>query len=222
VRVLVNLIGIALAGVVAVYVALNPPDAQVELWLLALGPIATVLAAAIGRWALARWPTAVAAVWTTVLVHYTFAIAGGAALIAAVSWAIAGWGAVLSLPDWACDGLAILLGVPGWLLFGAAVINLGVKGLGAPFAVALTRRLASDWLYARTRNPMMLGAFLSMLSLAFSWRSGLFLLWSAIGFIPAVIIFLKLFEERELELRFGQCYLAYRARTPFLFPRLRA
>ena len=39
--------------------------------------------------------------------------------------------------------------------------------------------------------------------------------------VPVHLFNLRYFEERELVLRFGQPYLAYRMRTPFLIPRLR-
>jgi len=31
-----------------------------------------------------------------------------------------------------------------------AVVNLALKGLGAPFAIALSRKLATGWMYAWT------------------------------------------------------------------------
>jgi hypothetical protein len=37
-----------------------------------------------------------------------------------------------------------------------SVFNLALQGLGAPFAVALSQKLAMEWLYAYTRNPMVL------------------------------------------------------------------
>ena len=38
--------------------------------------------------------------------------------------------------------------------------------------------------------------------------------------IPIHICFLKLFEERELDSRFGQPYIEYKKRVPFLIPNL--
>jgi len=38
------------------------------------------------------------------------------------------------------------------------VINLALKGFGAPFFIVLSRKLAADWLYAWTRDPMVLAA----------------------------------------------------------------
>ena len=46
------------------------------------------------------------------------------------------------------------------------------------------------------------------------------ILWAAGLFLPAILFFLKTYEERELEIRFGEAYRAYRAGTPMLFPRI--
>jgi protein-S-isoprenylcysteine O-methyltransferase Ste14 len=47
----------------------------------------------------------------------------------------------------------------------------------------------------------------------------LFVLWVLILFAPALLVFVKVYEERELEIRFGASYLEYKSRTPMLFPR---
>lgn len=104
--------------------------------------------------------------------------------------------------------------------FSLATLNLVLKGAGSPILLAFTQRLASSGLYKRTRNPIILGGFLLLFSLGL-WMQSLFLvLWSAGLFLPVVVVFLKIYEERELEIRFGDGYRAYRARTPMLFPRL--
>jgi protein-S-isoprenylcysteine O-methyltransferase Ste14 len=99
------------------------------------------------------------------------------------------------------------------------VVNLALKGFGAPFFIALSRKLAADWLYAWTRNPMVLAALAWFLSLGVWFQSTLFVLWVLIVFAPALLFFVKVYEERELESRFGVSYLEYKARTPMLFPR---
>jgi protein-S-isoprenylcysteine O-methyltransferase Ste14 len=40
-----------------------------------------------------------------------------------------------------------------------------------------------------------------------------------IGVCPVIFLFLKVYKERELEIRFGEDYLKYKARTPMLTPR---
>jgi len=94
-----------------------------------------------------------------------------------------------------------------------------LKGLGAPFAIALSRKLAADWLYAWTRNPMVLAGLAFLLSLGIWYQSALFVLWVLILFAPALLFFVKVYEERELEIRFEASYLEYKSRTPMLFPR---
>jgi protein-S-isoprenylcysteine O-methyltransferase Ste14 len=99
------------------------------------------------------------------------------------------------------------------------VINLAIKGFGAPFFIVLSRKLAADWMYAWTRNPMVLAALSFALSLGIWFQSALFVLWVLILFGPALLFFVKVYEERELEFRFGASYLEYKSRTPMLFPK---
>jgi len=100
-----------------------------------------------------------------------------------------------------------------------SVVNLALKGLGAPFAIALSRKLAVDWLYAWTRNPMVLATLVFLLSLGIWFQSALFVLWVLILVVPALLFIVKVYEERELELRFGASYLEYKSKTPMLLPR---
>jgi protein-S-isoprenylcysteine O-methyltransferase Ste14 len=99
------------------------------------------------------------------------------------------------------------------------VLNLALKGLGAPFYLALSQKLAVEWMYAWTRNPMVLAALAWLVSLGIWFQSGLFILWVLLLFTPALLYFIKVYEERELELRFGAAYLEYKSKTPLLFPR---
>lgn len=96
-----------------------------------------------------------------------------------------------------------------------AVLNLAVRGLGLPFAAILSRKLATGWMYARSRNPML---FLTLLALVDGglWLQSLHaLLWVLLWFSPALILYVRIYEERELEVRFGEAYVRYRERTPF-------
>jgi protein-S-isoprenylcysteine O-methyltransferase Ste14 len=98
-------------------------------------------------------------------------------------------------------------------------MNLALKGFGAPFYIALSRKVATDWMYAWTRNPMALAALALFLSLGLWFQSVMFLLWVLVVLAPAYFFFAKVFEERELEIRFGASYLEYKSRTPMFFPR---
>jgi protein-S-isoprenylcysteine O-methyltransferase Ste14 len=115
--------------------------------------------------------------------------------------------------------IGLLLAIITGAAFLLTVVNLALKGFGAPFFIALSRKLAADWLYAWTRNPMVLAALAFLLSLGIWYQSVLFMLWVLILFAPALLVFVKVYEERELEFRFGASYLEYKSRTPMLFPR---
>jgi protein-S-isoprenylcysteine O-methyltransferase Ste14 len=169
----------------------------------------------LGRMILDRQPTTSRAVWVTTFVHYALIIPLGVAIFRAIAthqnWS--GW----TLP------IPVEIGLPLVIITGTAtllsVINLALKGLGAPFAIVLSRKLTADWLYAWTRNPMVLAALAFFLSLGIWFQSALFVLWVLILFAPALLFFVKMYEERELEIRFGASYLEYKSRTPMLFPR---
>ena len=169
----------------------------------------------LGRKMLDKEPTTSRAVRITAFVHYTVVILAGVAVIRATKthqdWS--GW--LLPVPT----EIGLLLVIVTGSVTLLTVINLAVKGLGAPFAVALSRKLAVDWFYAWTRNPMVLAVLAFGLSLGVWFQSVLFVLWVLILFTPALLAVVKVFEERELEIRFGAPYLEYKSRTPMLFPR---
>lgn len=100
-----------------------------------------------------------------------------------------------------------------------SILNLGVYGQGLP-AFLLSEKLTARSIYARTRNPMSLGFYLICTSIGLLAGSTFFTLLSLIVLIPTHIVFLKYFEEIELELRFGQPYMDYKNRVPFLFPKI--
>jgi protein-S-isoprenylcysteine O-methyltransferase Ste14 len=169
----------------------------------------------VGRKILDQQPTMTRAVWVTTFVHFALGFLFGVPIIRALTthqdWS--GW----ALPVPSGVGLALVI-VTG-AAFLLTVVNLALKGFGAPFFIALSRKLAADWLYAWTRNPMVLAALAFFLSLGIWFQSVLFALWVLILFAPALLFFVKVYEERELEIRFGASYLQYKSRTPMLFPR---
>jgi protein-S-isoprenylcysteine O-methyltransferase Ste14 len=115
--------------------------------------------------------------------------------------------------------LGITLAIPGFYFLG--VTNKLLRALGSGTnAFILTKRVVSDDIYQRTRNPMSLGFYLLALGTAFIAGSTFATLAVALGVIPSHLLFLKFFEEKELELRFGESYLEYKKGVPFLLPRL--
>ena len=152
--------------------------------------------------------------WTTTAVHSGLGICFGVPIVRALvmSWP----GPLLPVPR--ALGVALVLVSGGAFLL--TVLNLALKGLGAPFFIALSRKMATDWLYSRTRNPMVLAGLALLASVGVWYQSVLFVLWTFLLFAPALTFFVRVYEERELELRFGASYLAYKATTPMLLPSL--
>jgi protein-S-isoprenylcysteine O-methyltransferase Ste14 len=171
--------------------------------------------ALLGRKTLDRHQTTSRVAWITTFVHFAVMILFGVAIIRALTthqdWS--GW--VLPVPSVIGLVLVIITGAAFLLV----VANLALKGFGAPSFIALSRKLAVDWLYAWTRNPMVLAGLAFFLSLGIWFQSVLFVLWVLILVVPALLFFVRVYEERELELRFGASYLEYKSKTPMLLPR---
>jgi protein-S-isoprenylcysteine O-methyltransferase Ste14 len=169
----------------------------------------------LGRKILDRHPTKSGVIWITTFVQFAVgSLLGLGAIRAATThrdWS--DW--ALPVPTEIGHLLVIVTGTATLL----TVANLALKGFGAPFFIVLSRKLAADWMYAWTRNPMVLALLTFLLSLGIWFQSVLFVLWVMILFAPALLFSVKVYEERELELRFGASYLEYKSRTPMLFPR---
>ena len=168
-----------------------------------------------GRKILDRHQTTGHAVWTTTFVHFGLGFTFGVPIVLALTnhhnWSV--W--VLPVPSVIGLILVIITGTASFL----TVVNLALKGFGAPFFIKLSQKLAVDLMYAWTRNPMVLAVLSFLISLGIWFQSTLFVLWVLILFAPALLFFVKVFEERELEFRFGASYLEYKSKTPMLFPR---
>jgi protein-S-isoprenylcysteine O-methyltransferase Ste14 len=117
--------------------------------------------------------------------------------------------------------VAIVIMIIGLALILIAIMSLAIKGGGSP-AIALTEKLANDFLYKYTRNPLIFGVILFLISTGFLIGSSFYTLWALIGYTSGAILYLKLFEETELEIRFGQSYLEYKKSVPFLIPGFKA
>jgi protein-S-isoprenylcysteine O-methyltransferase Ste14 len=193
----------------------TPFSYALDLFIMVGGVLLTFPLVWLGRKILDQQPTMNRAVWITAFVHFALGFIFGVPIVRAVithqDW-----------PDWILP-IPSVIGLALVMITGAAfllvIVNLALKGFGAPFFIALSRKLAVDWLYAWTRNPMVLAGLAFLLSLGIWFQSVLFVLWALLLFAPALLFFVKVYEERELEIRFGASYLEYKARTPMLFPR---
>jgi protein-S-isoprenylcysteine O-methyltransferase Ste14 len=116
------------------------------------------------------------------------------------------------------------------MLFGVTGISVGtffllwsVKefwfiGRGTPVPFASPTRLVTSGPFTYTRNPIKLGAILFYFGIGTlndQLMTGLVMF--ALGALLGTF-YHKVIEEKELTLRFGEKYEAYRRRTSFLFP----
>lgn len=92
------------------------------------------------------------------------------------------------------------------------------RGDGTPFPLVPTRKLLTDGPYRFCRNPMALGAIFWLAGWAFLANSRAAMYGGVAIFAASIFSYHKMIEERELELRFGECYRRYKATTPFLIP----
>jgi hypothetical protein len=114
-----------------------------------------------GRKILDRRQTPGWADWITTFVHVALGFLLGVPIVRALSTHQDWPGPVLPVPSGIGLALVIITGAASLL----TVLNLALKGLGAPFFIALSRKVAADWLYAWTRNPMALASLAFLVSL---------------------------------------------------------
>ena len=129
-----------------------------------------------------------------------------------------GWPALSYPPANAIIGGLMVLA--GWLLGLWTNYVQFTLGRGTPVPVMATQKLLICPPYSYCRNPMGLGAIVAYLGVCVVAGSpGAGLLW----LLGAVLLltYIRLVEEKEMVARFGEAYLAYRRRVPFIIPRLR-
>lgn len=212
---LANILGLVLTWIIWLLVINREFSLGISLAISIGGPLLVTPIVYLGRRLLDQQPVVRRAAWVTTAVHYLLLTLLGMSVIEATQLAqnLTLW--AIRLPPW----LGILIMVVSGVALVLVVFNLALKGFGLPFALALTRLVATDWLYAWTRNPMVLSALAFLVGLGLWLQSGLFLVWTLVVFSPAMYVFLVVYEERELEIRFGEDYLEYKTRTPMFWPR---
>lgn len=132
--------------------------------------------------------------------------------------AMLGWPTLRYPPANAIIGALLI--VTGW---GFGIWSNYVQftaGRGTPVPVMATQKLLTSPPYSYCRNPMALGAIVAYLGVSVVAGSpGAGVLW-LLGAIT-LLTYIRLIEEKEMVARFGEAYLAYRRRVPFIIPRLR-
>jgi protein-S-isoprenylcysteine O-methyltransferase Ste14 len=125
------------------------------------------------------------------------------------------WLPILVSPINIISGLLLIL--PGLFLAMWSIYSQFTIGRGTPVPLMATQMLIVQPPFTYCRNPMALGSIMAYLGVAVAFRSiGAIVL---VLFLTACLLtYIKRIEEMEMELRFGQAYLEYKKRTPFLFP----
>jgi len=116
--------------------------------------------------------------------------------------------------------IGLFLIIAGWLFANWTVKVQFSLGKGTPIPLMATQKLVVKKPYTYCRNPMTLGTTAFYLGIAI-WMGSLSALGLSFIYPVWIIIYIKLFEEKELEERFGAEYLEYKRETPFLIPRFR-
>lgn len=197
---------------------------MVVLWVGAIGLLVWVGSIAFFGSRLRRDPSTEDRVKSTRIVHLLFGLCWGIpTIVAVIEPGLSHLDEALGLPPLPFKDLFLVLGIilalPG--LYLGVLTNKLLWELGrGNAAFRFTKSIVAQDIYKRTRNPMSLGYYMVCLAIAFLLGSTFLTICVLLGVIPAHLFFLKYFEEKELELRFGQSYLEYKKRVPFLFPRL--
>ncbi len=111
--------------------------------------------------------------------------------------------------------LGVMLIAIGWPLAIWTIYVQFTLGRGTPVPLMATQKLIVKPPYTFSRNPMALGAVITYLGVAVWIGSISALLLVLLGGV-LLFTYIKVCEEKELVLRFGEEYLEYKQRTPFL------
>ena len=132
-----------------------------------------------------------------------------------IGWVCGDWGRIRL--GWLNQVLGPVLTIGGIALVIWSVLTQYIIGNGTPAPKVATQKLVTQGPYFYTRNPMTLGALFLYSGIGIWMSSGVLIILSVIVF-SILLTFIYLHETRELVERFGEEYLDYRKRTPFLFP----
>lgn len=117
--------------------------------------------------------------------------------------------------------LALVFFVSGILLgFWATFIQYKI-GEGTPAPDAPTQRLVTAGPYGYIRNPIVLGQIIAYVGFGFYFNSLSFIVIVMPLVVSIHICYLKLVEEKELEIRFGEEYKRYKQKVSMFVPKLK-
>jgi protein-S-isoprenylcysteine O-methyltransferase Ste14 len=123
---------------------------------------------------------------------------------------------VLSLPlvDWVGYSVCALLAILGILVLGLGMKSCSLKVISGHDRSALV----THGIYSYIRNPICLSCVLLAFSAAIGFKSAAGLVVAILSLIAAYL-HASLWEERELERRFGSEYCEYKHRVGMFIPK---
>ena len=160
------------------------------------------------------------------LIRHLVAIAALPFLVTVVipTWVARRNGVVLALGsnprEWVTQLLGIGLLAIGLTLFVSSLRRFATEGEGTLAPWDPPRKLVVRGPYRYVRNPMISGVLFILFA-----EAALLLSWPhaewALTFLIINLVYIPLFEEPQLEARFGEAYVEYRRHVPRIVPRLR-
>lgn len=160
------------------------------------------------------------------LLRHLFAVAALPFVVTVVipTWIARRNGVVISLGStpaaWTVQFLGACLLAVGLLLFLSSLRRFATEGEGTLAPWDPPRRLVVRGPYCYVRNPMISGVVFILFAEAALLRSLPHLRW-AVTFLVINLVYIPLFEEPQLDARFGESYREYRRNVPRIVPRLR-
>ena len=97
-------------------------------------------------------------------------------------------------------------------------ISSFINARGSPFPANPPQKLITTELYARVRNPMLLGWFIMLFGIGILFSSIFLVFIFTPLFILFNILYLKTIEEKEMEKKFGEKYISYKENVPMFIP----
>jgi protein-S-isoprenylcysteine O-methyltransferase Ste14 len=90
---------------------------------------------------------------------------------------------------------------------------------GTPVPIMATKKVLTDGPYSFCRNPMALGTLVYYFGIAL-FTSSCHAVLPVLIFALCLLAYIKLIEEKELSLRFGDEYSRYKQSIPFIVPHI--
>ena len=112
--------------------------------------------------------------------------------------------------------VGLVIGFFGWFLSFWSVYAQYRYGGGTPASFLPPVRLVTEGPYRFSRNPMALGNMFFYIGIGVFLGMVSYVVVTVAGF-SLLFVYNKFFEEKELIARFGDEYVKYMSKTPFLF-----